>query len=230
MGIVETSIVYGILGLVMAVAMVLRQEGLGGAKLFGLFILGALFWPLLAPTVLARSGKSSPPEGGPCPGAGFEAPARIRAAEERLLSALAKVKGGVAEDVLAPEVARVRALGGSLGAMARRLREIDELLGSPELDEHGGQAALADLEARGHGGDDPRVVSVRARLRNIDRLREMRARTSDDLERALLKIEEMASQMLLLKFAGKPDAEVVGLIKDIADSVGSITDALLEAA
>lgn len=229
MGIVETSIVYGILGLVMAVAMVLRQEGLGGAKLFGLFVLGALFWPLLAPTVLARSGKP-PPGGGPGSGAGFDSSSRIRAAEERLLSALARVKGGVAEDVLAPEVARVRALGGSLGAMAKRLCEIDELLGSPEFDEAGVRAALADLEARGHGDDDPRVISVRARLRNIDRLRTMRARTSDDLERALLKIEEMASQMLLLKFAGKPDAEVVGLIKDIADSVGSITDALLEAA
>jgi hypothetical protein len=228
MGIMETSIVYGILGLVMGVAMVLRQEQIGRAKLFGLFVLGVLFWPLLAPTALARPGKPSPAEGGPSHEAGVEA--RIRAAEEQLLSALAKVKGGVAEDVLAPEVARVRALGGSLGSMARRLREIDELCGSPEFDEPRVQAALASLEARGHGGDDPRVLSVRSRLRNIERLRAMRARTSDDLERALLKIEEMASQMLLLKFAGKPDAEVVGLIKDIADSVDSITEAFLEAA
>ena len=228
MGIMETSIVYGILGVVMGVAMVLRQEQLGRARLFGLFLLGVLFWPLLAPTALARPGKPSPAEGGSSHDAGVEA--RIRAAEEQLMSALAKVKGGVAEDVLAPEVARVRALGGSLGSMAKRLREIDELLGSPEFDEPRVQAALAGLEARGHGGDDPRVLSVRSRLRNIDRLRAMRARTSDDLERALLKIEEMASQMLLLKFAGKPDAEVVGLIKDIADSVDSITEALLEAA
>jgi hypothetical protein len=228
MGILETSIVYGILGVVMGVAMVLRQEHLGKTKLFGLFVLGVLFWPLLAPTALAGPGKSSPTEGESSQGAGVEA--RIRAAEEQLLSALAKVKGGVAEDVLAPEVARVRALGGSLGAMARRLREIDELLGSPEFDEPRVQTALAGLQARGHGGDDPRVLSVRSRLRNIERLRAMRDRTSDDLERALLKIEEMASQMLLLKFAGKPDAEVVGLIKDIADSVDSITEALLEAA
>ena len=223
MGLVETTIVYGALGLVVSGAMALREERPAGAKLLGQVALSFVFWPLFAASVLARARDPERAETTAGPLA-----SRIRAAEERLVSAIARVEGGVAAQALAPEVARIRSLGGSLTAMARRLAEIDELLGAPEFDEPAARAAQRDLAARARGEDDPRLVSLNARLANIERLRAMRARTSDDLERALLAMEEIASQMLLLKFAGKPDAEVIRLVKDVADSVQAITEALSE--
>src|SRR5262249_46324212 len=154
------------------------------------FVLNAAFWPLFAPSLLARrSATGAAAAAAPTPYDG-----RIRAAEEQLLAALAKVRGGIAEEALAPEVARLHALRGSLASMGRRLAEIDEVLASAEFDKGRMDATLRDLAARGESDADSRVASVRVRLRNVERLRVMRARTADDLERALLKIEEMTSQ------------------------------------
>jgi hypothetical protein len=57
----------------------------------------------------------------------------------------------------------------------------------------------------------------------------MRNRTGDDLERIVLRLEEMSSQLRLLEFAGRSDAEVVQAIKEIADSVQEVTEGLLQA-
>jgi hypothetical protein len=43
-------------------------------------------------------------------------------------------------------------------------------------------------------------------------------------------MEEITSQMLLLKFAGRPEAEVAELIDGIADSVEGVTEALFATA
>ena len=219
-----TCIVYGIVGLVVAAALLLREESPGALRAVFLFASGVVFWPLYAPFLLgertAQPTRTVSEAGGLLP--------RIRSAEERLLAALSKVSG-VAEEVLAPEVARVRGLASSLVAMAKRLEEMDEMLATPEFSAAAAESALADLQGRGKGEDDARVQSVRARLRNVDRLAGMRGRTCEDLERALLKMEEMSSQMLLLKFAGRPDDEVVRLMKDIARSVEEVTEGLLAA-
>ena len=155
MGLVETTIVYGALGLAVSGAMALREKRPPGAKLLGQIALAFLFWPLFAASVLA--GTRGPERA--------EAPAnplssRIRVAEDRLVSAIARVEGGVAAQALAPEVARIRSLGGSLEAMARRLADIDELLSAPEFDEPSARAALRGIAGRARGEDDPRLVSV----------------------------------------------------------------------
>jgi hypothetical protein len=223
MGLVETGIVYAALGMAVAGAMALRDDKKTGADLAGQLALGFLFWPLFAPTVLAARSPQSPASDQRPPN--LLSP-RIRAAEERLLAAIARVDGGVAAQALAPEVARIRALGGSLDSMARRLADIDELLGSPEFDAEAALRARDDVASRASGADDPRVASIDARLVNIERLRGMRTRTSDDLERALLEMEQIASQLLLLKLVDQRDAEVVRLVREVADTVQSITDAL----
>jgi len=55
----------------------------------------------------------------------------------------------------------------------------------------------------------------------------MRGRTSDDIERVVLKLEELSSQLRLLAFAGRVDADVVRMIKEIAESVEDVTEGLL---
>ncbi|MHB8877602.1 MAG: hypothetical protein ACYC8T_28255 [Myxococcaceae bacterium] len=218
MGITSTAVIYATIGLCIAAALALRDEHSSAARRAGTFALGALFWPLYAPGLLA----ARPPPLAAAP------PTHIHAAEARLLAALSRVEG-IAEEVLAPEVARVRAITGQLSSMERRVAEMDELLGSPEFAPAAAEAALRDLAGRGVSDEDPRVQSVRARLRNIERLRALRDRTAGDLERVSFKLEEMSSQLQLLKFAGRPDAEVVRLVKEIAESVGEATEGILAA-
>ena len=221
MGLFGTAIIYALLGLVVASATALGEGRPRAGRILFLFTVGALFWPLFAPVLLGgRTSSVTRSE------AGASGDTRIRAAETDMLAALAKVKGGVAGEAMAPEAAKVRDLASGLRAMAARLVEIDEALRAPGLDTVAIEAQLADVTARGGLESDPRAQSLRARLRNIERLRALRGRTAEDLERSLFKMEEITSQMLLLKFAGRPEAEVAELIDGIAGSVEGVTEAL----
>jgi hypothetical protein len=221
MGLVGTTIIYALLGLVVAAATALGEGRPRAGRIIFLFTVGALFWPLFAPVLLG--GKSAQ---GTKSDTGVGGDARIRAAETDMLAALAKVKGGVAGEAMAPEAAKVRDLVSGLRALAARLVEIEEALSAPGLATAAIEAQLADLLARGGAESDPRAQSLRARLRNIERLRALRSRTAEDLERSLFKMEEITSQMLLLKFAGRPEAEVAELIDGIADRVEGVNEAL----
>src|ERR1700678_2995253 len=113
--------------------------------------------------------------------------------------------------------------------MQQRLTEMDSLLATSEVDPTPAWAPRAQPVPRGLPESDPRRQSVQARLRNIERLRSMRAHTRDDLERVFLKLEEMGSQIQLLRFAGGSEAEAVQLLKDVASSVTEISEGLLSA-
>lgn len=216
MGFVETCVIYLLLGGVAAVALVLRAEGKGRGARCVTFVAGLFFWPVFAPFLLAPARAPtthSPP---------------AQAVQARLLSALGRVEG-LAADVLRPEVARLRGLLDAVGRMERRVAEMDALLGTPEFDRAAAQAQLEALSRRGLAPEDGRVQSVQARLRNVERLAAMRERTAADLERVVLQLEEMGSRLQLLKFAGRPDAELVALLQSVASSVEEVTEGLLEA-
>lgn len=226
MGVLETSIIYGLIGLVVATALVLRTGDAGAASRVALFALGTCFWPLYAPSLLGSDRKAGPGSG-PAPDAAALGQ-RMQEAQARLLEALEQVEG-VAQAV-APEVARVRLVTGQVAAMERRVREIDQLLATEEFDLDAARAALQRIAARGIPESDPRHQSVGVRVRNIERLSAIRDRTLEDLEKIALKLEEMSSRLKLLRFAGRPDAEVVQLFKEVADSVEDVTEGLLAAA
>jgi hypothetical protein len=225
MGLAGTAIIYLLLGLVVAVATALGEARPGAGRIAFLFTIGAVFWPLFAPTLLG-GGRAATGPGEARGGGADDDAARIRAAEANMLAALAKVKGGVAGEAMAPEARKVRDLANGLRAMAARAVEIEEALRAVGLDPAAIEAQLADVAARGGAESDPRAQSLRARLRNVERLRALRERTGDELERSLFKMEEITSQMLLLKFAGRPEAEVAELIDGIAGSVEGVTEAL----
>src|SRR4051794_19764936 len=108
MQIFETSVIYLILGAVVASAMVLRSEQREHLHRIGLFLLALLFWPCFAPLLLGgRPAPTEPPRG--------DTPldSRVAAIQTSLLTALTKLQG-VAEEVLAPEIARVRGLSSSI--------------------------------------------------------------------------------------------------------------------
>jgi hypothetical protein len=218
MGFVETCVIYLLLGGVIAVALVLRAEGKGRGERCVTFVAGLVFWPIFAPFLLAP-GRAALPATSTLP---------ARAVQARLLSALGRVEG-LAADVLRPEVARLRGLVDAVGRMEARVGEMDALLGTPEFDRAAAEAQLEALSRRGLAPEDGRVQSVQARLRNVERLVAMRERTAADLERVVLQLEEMGSRLQLLKFAGRPDAELVALLQSVASSVEEVTEGLLEA-
>jgi hypothetical protein len=216
MGIVETCILYLLLGGVVAVALVLRAEGKGKGARAVTFVAGLFFWPVFAPFLLSSAH----------PAARVTLPAR--AAQSRLLAALGQVEG-LAADVLRPEVVRLRGLVEAVGKMETRVAEMDALLATPEFDRAAASGQLEALARRGLPPEDARVQSVQARLRNMERLAAMRERTAADLERVVLQLEEMGSRLQLLKFAGRPDAELVELLQSVASSVEEVTEGLLAA-
>jgi hypothetical protein len=216
MGVVETCILYLLLGGVVAVALVLRAEGKGGGARVVTFVSGVFFWPVFAPFLLSPAR----PEAAVAPPA--------RAARSRLLAALGQVEG-LAADVLRPEVVRLRGLVEAVGKMEARVAEMDALLATPEFDRSAATGQLEALSRRGLPPEDPRVQSVQARVRNMERLAAMRERTAADLERVVLQLEEMGSRLQLLKFAGRPDAELVELLQSVASSVEEVTEGLLAA-
>ncbi|HEY8211231.1 MAG TPA: hypothetical protein VIG99_27295 [Myxococcaceae bacterium] len=228
MGVLETGIIYGLIGLAVATALVLRSAESSVPERVALFAMGATFWPIYAPSLLApeRRGKGE--------GSFDRSPdaatlgERMQAAQAKLLEALAQLEG-VAQAV-GPEVARVRLVTGQVAAMERRVREIDQLLATEEFDLAAAREALARIAARGIPESDPRYQSLQVRVRNIERLQGIRERTLEDLEKISLKLEEMSSRLKLLRFAGRPDAEVVQLFKEVADSVEEVTEGLLAAA
>jgi hypothetical protein len=226
MGVLETGIIYGLIGLAVATALVLRSAEAGAPERVALFALGTCFWPLYAPGLLG-SAKSKEAGHGPAPDAGALSE-RMQAAQAKLLEALGQLDG-VAQAV-APEVTRVRLVTGQVAAMEQRVREIDALLGTEEFDLGAAREALQRIAARGIPESDPRHQSIHVRVRNIERLQAIRDRTLEDLERIALKLEEMSSRLKLLRFAGRPDAEVVQLFKEVADSVEDVTEGLLAAA
>jgi len=238
MGVVETGIIYGLIGLVVATALLLRDRGPGAVGRVGrvgrvaLFLQGLCFWPVHAPALLARERRPEPEMqvggGGRAAEDAAALGRRMREAQARLLEALANVEG--AAQAVAPEVARVRLHTGQVEAMERRVLEIDELLATDELDLEAAREALRRMAARGIPASDSRHQSLEVRVRNIERLRAIRDRTLEDLERIALKLEEMSSRLKLLRFAGRPDAEVVQLFKEVADSVEGVTEGLLAAA
>ncbi len=210
MGVLETGILYLVLGAVCATAILL-----GGIRSPVLFVLHLLFWPFFAPTLLSPSPS---PRHGPLPG--------VRGAEGRLLDALARLDG-VAEEVLSPEIARIEQLAHTLDGVEGRLQEMDALLGTAEFDEARAAALLEDLQGRGLANDDPRVQSVLARGRNIDRLRKMRDTAREDLEGAALKMEEMTAQVRLLGLVDRPEGQVIELIREVAATVEGVSERLI---
>lgn len=216
MGMVETCILYLLLGGVVAVALVLRAERRSWGARVVTFVAGVFFWPVFAPFLLSPVHSAAP------------ATPPARAAQARLLGALGQVEG-LAADVLRPEVARLRGLVEAVGKMEARVTEMDALLATPEFDRAAASEQLEALSRRGLTPEDPRVQSVQARLRNMERLAAMRERTAADLERVVLQLEEMGSRLQLLKFAGRPDAELVELLQSVASSVEEVTEGLLAA-
>jgi hypothetical protein len=219
MGIVETTVFYLLLGFVTGTAMFLRERE---ALSLWRCALAVLAWPVFAPLLLGGAARPPTPPAAPNKG---DADARLQRAEQGLLAVLAELDGAAA-GALKQEVPRIQKLAASLQKLSGRVQDMDRILATPEFDADRASALLSELHARGAELSDPRALSLRTRLRNIERLKSLREGTAELLERSLLKIEEMSSQVLLLRFAVDPEREVAELMRDIAASVEGLSEGL----
>lgn len=224
MAIEETLLIYGIIGITVAIGLH-RIEA--DASMFAAFTY-ALFWPFFAPTLFASPRAPDTSEAtdrelpGPAPTADHP---DIRETERSLLEALSRLDG-LAEDVLAPEIERIHDLVDSLDRMRTRLDEMNEMLDSDEFDE---QQARRELDrTRTEEACEARRESAERRLRHIHRLQEMRRNLKRNLQTALGKVDEITTQIALLRFADHPEREVSKLIEDIAATVDGVSEGVLE--
>ena len=233
MGIEGTAVMYALVGFAVATAYAVGAPAKTTPAAAGHFVTQLLFWPLFAPVLLGRA-----LDAGDDTAAGPHQPRRITEkaegnedaithAEAQLMEALDTV-GGVADELLGEELDNIHRLSDSLAAMQRRIAEMDALLESDEFDAEQAEATLRRLaDDPDVADDDERIESVRARLRNIQRLHNMRRRARQNLDRAVLKMEEMASQILLLRFADHPEDQIAENIHDIASTIDGLSEGLL---
>lgn len=226
MAVVETLVLYVVAGVAVAVALSVREGTVSPLE----FCVHLLLWPFFTAALFDRNGGSGRRAPSEARSSDDQSEAEslhpeIRRAESKLLAALSRLDG-LAEDVLGSERERIRSLTDSLDAMQSRLNEMDDLLGSDAFDEEEARAALQSAE---EGDATPeRVESLRSQLRYIHRLQRMRADLRDDLRTALSKVDEITTQISLLRFADQPEREVSALIEDIAATVDGLSEGVLE--
>jgi hypothetical protein len=220
MGLSETLLLYLVVGLAVAAAVYLTGEGgLGWRGWLGLAP-ATVFWPLYLPIVLSRpNNPGQPPAARPrgTPDEMAEAIAQVDAELDTALSSL----DGWAENVLAREKERLVELRSALAAQAARIREIDALMARSE-ENNGSESPVC--RAAGEGLKvDRRSSSEQARRKNLERLREVRRRSYDDLMGTLAWIRELVSMIHLAKFTGAPAARAEELVAQIAAAVEGIS-------
>jgi hypothetical protein len=213
---IQSLVLYGLAGVGVGVAFLLRGSGAPGPRV--LFALASVpFWPLLVPLLLmpARSESRGPERAEPV-------------SASRLRAALAGLDG-LSHELAAPELARIRGLSKAMTALEERVREMDVLLGTPEFDLVAAERSLKSLEGRGIAPTDARVASARAHLRNIAALKSLRERSAGDLERVCLQIEAIPAQLKLLRFAGGNvfDQAALTALRDVADAMQAMTEELV---
>jgi hypothetical protein len=202
----QTLILYLVIGAGVAGALYLSEPA--GRPGRWLRLATALpFWPLYLPILLSgpdpRSWRTRLPA---APAPRDEMATAIAQVEAELEAALGSLNGW-AEGVLAREKGRIEELRAAWTAQVARIREMDRVLALP--DEDG-----VDVGS-GPAGERLRT-SHEARRQNLERLRLVRARASEDLLAALARVRELVSMIHLAKFTGAPAARAEELFSQIA--------------
>jgi hypothetical protein len=216
MGLGETLVLYCIAGTAVAAAVYLGGEaGCGWRCLFAIASATA-FWPLYLPILLTRTEKATPPPEPRWPDHMAQAIAQVDAELDTALSSL----DGWAENVLSREKDRLVELRTALALQAARIREMDSLMahtGTEEAESLDGAAGCETLVV------DRRALSEQARRKNLERLREVRRRSHDDLMGTLAWIRELVSMIHLAKFTGAPASRAEELVAQIASAVEGVS-------
>lgn len=215
---IETTMLYLLVGAAVAAAVFVRGSGESTASLAMQLLAAWLFWPLYLPMLLSPASAE--------PAVPQRTAAGTREREDSLSSAISQVEleldaalGGLdgwAEDVLSSEQHRLEELRLAWKAQADRIREIDRLLAEPATRDD----SLAEVAQE--------LTSVRqseqARQGNIQQLRALRNRMHSDLVGTLAWVRELVTMIHLAKFSGAPAARAEELVAQIAAAVQGLSE------
>lgn len=176
------------------------------------FALHAALWPFFAPLLM---GEAAAPV----------AEGQTDSPEHALLEALGALDG-VAADVLAPELTRATGVVAATRRARSRLAQMDVQLAHADVAATRAEAMRDGLRATGAARGDPRLRAVEETLVHVERLRALRARTAEELERARLQIEALTAQLRLLRFADAPERDVLDRLREVAAGVDAVAEAL----
>ncbi|HVO30326.1 MAG TPA: hypothetical protein VMV18_06305 [bacterium] len=198
----ELAVLYALIGAGLAVAVVMRGHSAGeGAILLAL-------WPLYGPFLVFADAPAGP---GAASGEAAFAAAMRRAAGTPLAALL-------------PEPRAARALARRLRLAETRVAEIDALLRRPEFDEADARARFEELRARGDA--DRAAVTADHRVRNIARLRALRARFARELDEVRELIAQLTTQAEVVRLSGELDDTSAGLVRELVHRVEGLDDFL----
>jgi hypothetical protein len=132
---------------------------------------------------------------------------------------------GWAEGVLARERHRIHELRHAWTGQAERIREIDRLLQVPDYSLIG----VDGQTDQGRANESPELLerleaSCRARLNNIERLRQVRSKARVELMGTLAWVRELVSMIHLAKFTGAPASRAEELVAQIAAAVEGLSE------
>jgi hypothetical protein len=222
----QTLILYLLIGTGVAGALYLSEAAGSRAERWFRLVSAIPFWPLYVPILLSRPARAGEEKAQPAPPPPpDEMATAIAQVDAELLAALNSLDGW-AEDVLAREKGRFQELRAAWTAQAARIREMDRVLALPEYaDVPGlGQDSAAN-PAPPEGAVAERLRSSRQACRkNIERLRQVRKRTYEDLMATLAWVRELVSMIHLAKFTGAPAARAEELVAQIAAAVAGLSE------
>lgn len=180
-----------------------------------------VFWPLYLPILLSRKpdahGSLAPVRPA---SACVDDLARVIAQVDAELEGALQSLDGWAEEVVAREKDRLHELRTAWFAQADRIRDMDRLLGRPEY------AAIDEKPptSPASNGVAERLRSSQEIVRqNVERLKQVRQRTLDDLLGTLAWVRELVSMIHLAKFTGAPASRAEELVAQIAAAVEGLS-------
>ncbi len=197
-----------------AVAVYLRADPARAAERWFQVGSAVVFWPLYLPLLLAAPARESPAEAPTLP---CDELARTIAQVDAELEGAVQSLDGWAGGVLAREQDRLQELRTAWTAQAQRIREMDRLLLRPEY--AAPEAPAPELL------DSERLRSSQQAIQlNLDRLRQVRARTLQDLLETLAWVRELVSMIHLARFTGAPASRAEELVAQIAAAVEGLSE------
>jgi hypothetical protein len=178
------------------------------------------FWPFYLPMLLGRQRAAEmPAELRANAGPGDELARAIAQVDAELEGAWHSLDGW-AEGVLAREKDRLQELRSAWSTQAQRIRDMDRLLSRPEY------AVLENnvLAAASTDGAGERLRGSQQVIRqNLERLRQVRRQTLEDLMGTLAWVSELVSMIHLAKFTGASASRAEELVAQIAAAVEGLS-------
>lgn len=224
MGIVATILMYLIIGMVVAPTMSIVQRRTHNRGAFAAIVTWVVLWPFFVPALLAPVVSNAPflTDQTPLP-----ASTCLVAAQRRLLETIDRLDG-LTKSAIRPQMSQIMEMLQTLNHAERRLQEMEQWLHSQTCDLTQIDSRLCELHSQGIDPNEPRVRSLLTQRRNIERLYTMRDLERMELERAICQLDEINSQMLLLRFVEQPDVHLAPLLQDISTRVADVAAVVME--